>query len=521
MGRLATDFAAAATMADNLPQNLPRVSILDALLPRKITSPPKHPISLTPGAFQRVEVLLHATARFSTVRILSRPDRSGLVIYKRNDCIIMIVASAFGIALARPKVWLTDPDTGQPLGTSDESIRPGVGDHEIRKNKRGKMFMVHHKGSTSRPGSAVEIAGGKNGEKVSTEDVRKTKGGGDEKKDQAKADEKKPGSKEDESGFTEEEDAKLIEFKAPGKASKPWKEIAEEMGRSQQELKERWKVINPNAQGDGKGGQEGQGKGGKKNDQGGKQKQDGDGGDQKTGNEKQNKGGNNQQGGGKKGKGKNKEWTSDEDAKLKEMWAAEKPWGEMQNEFHCGRDVIQARWDEIGDGKEPSKQDSNDKKPGPSREFTEDDDKQLRELMKSGATFKTIAKAMPGKSKADVEDRWKEIDDSKKPEVKPVEPQKEEAKNAPSAKAASAKAASVASKARSHQSEVRFTMGEWMTLQEDELFTFQELQLLSHIIMRDPSQSWLRVASSFHDKTGRRVHPDDIREKFEAMAAMG
>ncbi|KXT17895.1 hypothetical protein AC579_5907 [Pseudocercospora musae] len=438
----------------------------------------------------------------------------------------MIVASAFGIALARPKVWLTDSDTGQLLGSTTENVGPGVGDHEIRKNKRGKMFMVHHKGSSSRAGCAVEIADGKDGGKVSTKDVKKAKGGGDEKKYQAKDDEKKSGADENPSGFTEEEDAKLTELKTAGKASKPWKEIAEQMGRSQQELKERWKVINPNAPGDGKGGQEGQGKDPKQNDQGGKQKQGGGGEDQNKGNDNQNQGGNNQQVGGKKFKGKDKEWTPDDDAKLKEMWAADKPWRELQKELHCGKNVIEARWKEIGDGKEPPKQTSNDKKLGPTKEFTEDEDKQLRELMKSGATFRTIAKAMPGKSKADVEDRWKQIDDSKKPEAKAEEPKKEEpreeeTKKAPSAKEQSAKAASVVSKARSHRSEARFTMGQWMTLQEDELFTFQELQLLSHIIMRDPSQSWLRVASSFHDKTGRRVHPDDIREKFEAMAAMG
>lgn len=440
----------------------------------------------------------------------------------------MIVASAFGIALARPKVWLTDPDTGQPLGTPPENVSPGVGDHEIRKNKRGKMFMVHHKGSSSRTGSAVEIADGKDGGKVSTKDVKKTKGGGDGKKDQAKADEKKSGADEDQSGFTAEEDVKLTELKTVGKASKSWKEIAEEMGRSQPELKERWKVINPNAQGDGKGGQGGQGKEAKQNDQGGKQKQGDGGGDQKKGNDNQNKGGNNQQGGGKKGKGKDKEWTSDEDAKLKEMWAADKDWKDMSAEFHCGKNVIEARWKEIGDGKEPAKQDSNNKKPDPNAPWTEEDDKLLKELWENEAGWKELKNKLH-RSKPAIEDRWREInkvDDSEKPEAKAEkpkkeEPKKEEPKKASSAKAASVKAASVVSKARSHRSEARFTMGEWMSLQEDELFTFQELQLLSHIIMRDPSQSWLRVASSFHDKTGRRVHPDDIREKFEAMAAMG
>lgn len=69
--------------------------------------------------------------------------------------------------------------------------------------------------------------------------------------------------------------------------------------------------------------------------------------------------------------------------------------------------------------------------------------------------------------------------------------------------------------------EAKFTMNEWMTLQEDSLFSFGELQLLSELIMRDQNQTWMRISSAFYDKTGRRVHPEDIREKFEEMAAMG
>ncbi|OTA24036.1 hypothetical protein BTJ68_13269 [Hortaea werneckii EXF-2000] len=69
--------------------------------------------------------------------------------------------------------------------------------------------------------------------------------------------------------------------------------------------------------------------------------------------------------------------------------------------------------------------------------------------------------------------------------------------------------------------ETRFTLTEWLTLQSDNLFTISELQFLSEIIMRDQNQTWLRIASVFYDKTGRKVHPEDIREKFERMAGMG
>lgn len=82
------------------------------------------------------------------------------------------------------------------------------------------------------------------------------------------------------------------------------------------------------------------------------------------------------------------------------------------------------------------------------------------------------------------------------------------------------------SKARSMNSgkksrgEARFTMNEWLQLQEDDMFSFGELQALSDLIMKDQSQTWLRVAAAFFDLTGRRVHPEDIREKFMEMVKM-
>ena len=69
--------------------------------------------------------------------------------------------------------------------------------------------------------------------------------------------------------------------------------------------------------------------------------------------------------------------------------------------------------------------------------------------------------------------------------------------------------------------ETRFTLREWLTLQSDSLFTISELQFLSELILRDQNQTWLRIASMFYDRTGRKVHPEDIREKFERMAGMG
>jgi hypothetical protein len=63
-------------------------------------------------------------------------------------------------------------------------------------------------------------------------------------------------------------------------------------------------------------------------------------------------------------------------------------------------------------------------------------------------------------------------------------------------------------------------MTDWLTLQEDDMFSFGELQCLSELIGKDLSQSWQRVAAKFFDLTGRRIHPDDVRDKFERMAVM-
>lgn len=70
----------------------------------------------------------------------------------------------------------------------------------------------------------------------------------------------------------------------------------------------------------------------------------------------------------------------------------------------------------------------------------------------------------------------------------------------------------------SNNGEARFTMNDWLTLQEDDIFSFGELQCLSELIAKDMNQGWQRVAAKFFDLTGRHVHPDDVREKFESMA---
>lgn len=65
--------------------------------------------------------------------------------------------------------------------------------------------------------------------------------------------------------------------------------------------------------------------------------------------------------------------------------------------------------------------------------------------------------------------------------------------------------------------ETRFTMAEWRTLQEDDTFSFDELQLVAEILQDDGAQRWRRIAAKFYNVTGRRIAADDFRDKFEPL----
>jgi len=108
---------------------------------------------------------------------------------------------------------------------------------------------------------------------------------------------------------------------------------------------------------------------------------------------------------------------------------------------------------------------------------------------------------------------------SKKEESKPKK-EKDASPAKPLGKAA-LKAKSVASSRSNRGEEARFTLAEWHALQQNNgLFSIGELQLLSELIMNDQGQTWGRIASRFYDKTGRRVHAEDVRECFERFAAV-
>ncbi|TKA62958.1 hypothetical protein B0A55_10650, partial [Friedmanniomyces simplex] len=205
-------------------------------------------------------------------------------------------------------------------------------------------------------------------------------------------------------------------------------------------------------------------------------------------------------GGGGGGDDKNpnvRDWTAEEDAELKKLMGEGKTPKQIGQEMKRFQGQIKKRWNEIGGGDNVVVVVQTDEK---KKDEVVDAQKPMTKKEKKAAK-----KAQDEK-------------DAAAAEKKQPEPEKERAKET-SKPAAAAKAPSKAGSA--HGGEARFTMNEWLTLQEDSLFSFGELQCLSELIMRDQNQTWLRIAAAFYDKTGRRVHPDDIREKFEEMARMG
>ncbi|KAK4507746.1 hypothetical protein PRZ48_001481 [Zasmidium cellare] len=396
-----------------------------------------------------------------------------------------------GLVVPKLKVYRVDSNTGQPLDPKVQAP-PGSVHTDIKKDKNGKMVMVRHR---SKNGSVVNgnendtPKNGKNGKNGKNDnDANKDKGG-------------------DSTPFTADEDAKLKELKEGGGT---WKNMAAEMNRPQHELKARWKEI------EGKPGVGGD----QKNDSGAKDNQAG-GNDQKDG-------------GG--------DFSKEEDDKIKELLASNTGFKKIAQELsrtldkpfkdHINKLKAEAGGDNAkNDASKNDKGDQAEKKNDDN--FSKKDKEKIKELLDSNTGYKQIAEALGrakvdkplkdeiakikaegGDKKDDSKDKKKDGDGGGKKENQKKEKEKSKTDEPK-------KPASVAPSHRSHRSEARFTMEEWRILQEDEMFTFGELQLLSDIIMKDRSQSWLAIASRFLDKTGRRVHPDDIKDKFDQMAKMG
>ncbi|TKA80153.1 hypothetical protein B0A49_00759 [Cryomyces minteri] len=157
-----------------------------------------------------------------------------------------------------------------------------------------------------------------------------------------------------------------------------------------------------------------------------------------------------------------------------------------------------------------------------SNDFTRAQDAKLLRLKAEGKqTWKEIASAL-GKSQSQVKNRYKDIKpaedkageatskaEKNKGNAAKGKGAKEGSKNAKNHAGGDARAAS-----KPYDDDIKFSLEEWKVLNEDDVFSFKELQLLAAIMFKDVDEQCMRVASRFFDKTGRRIHPHDVREKF-------
>jgi hypothetical protein len=241
-------------------------------------------------------------------------------------------------------------------------------------------------------------------------------------------------------------------------------------------------------------------------------------------------------------KGDDVAWTPEEDEKLKAMKGDGKTWAQISVELGRHKGQLTVRWKEIkppgsdDKGKMPAdakggegdkgkndkeKQGGGQGKQGKKEKGKKGGDKQQNHQKKN----ENENKNNNDKSNQDKKESEKKASSSKKESEKPAaeasKPASKPASIKPTSKPASIKPASNKPASRTGSiNETRFTMTDWLTLQEDDMFSFGELQCLSELIGKDLSQSWQRVAAKFFDLTGRRIHPDDVRDKFERMAVM-
>jgi hypothetical protein len=218
-------------------------------------------------------------------------------------------------------------------------------------------------------------------------------------------------------------------------------------------------------------------------------------------------------------------WTAEQDKTLKTMKEDGKTWVQIATETGKAKHECQARWKEIrpAEGEAQGKKDDGGKKESGGGGGNGG---QQGQQNKGGDGQGQGKKGKKGKGGDNHQNNHQnqnnnQHDNHKKKEKKENKNHNNQQNNKP----ASVKPSKPASAPPAHptantNNEARFTMTDWLTLQEDDIFSFGELQCLSELIAKDMNQGWQRVAAKFYDLTGRRVHPDDVREKFESMAVV-
>lgn len=207
-------------------------------------------------------------------------------------------------------------------------------------------------------------------------------------------------------------------------------------------------------------------------------------------------------------------WTAEQDTLLKALKENNKTWAQIAQEMGRAKHQLQARWKEIkpadGDG-QGKKEDSGKKDKGGGNGGQQGNEHKGGDGQGQGKQGKKNKGG--GNNQNNNQNNGQKYNNNQKEGNKQNGQQNKKKDEKPAAQQNNQPAANA-----NTSNEARFTMNDWLTLQEDDIFSFGELQCLSELIAKDMNQGWQRVAAKFFDLTGRRVHPDDVREKFESMA---
>ncbi|KAI9713886.1 MAG: hypothetical protein M1820_000616 [Bogoriella megaspora] len=210
----------------------------------------------------------------------------------------------------------------------------------------------------------------------------------------------------------------------------------------------------------------------------------------------------------------NRDWTAEEDAKLLELKTASKStWAQIANELGKPAWEVKKRFKEINKPAEPKDAGADQGGPNAGEDKKDGDDakkdnnKTKKGNQGGGAGDKdgqthTGGKKNKGKGKnkgdqqANKDSKPGQEGDGGKAKSKSLSKGKEKVQKADGGDPA-------------------FTLTQYTSMHGDEMFSYEELAMLGKLVARDESRDWLRIASRFYDKTGRRVHSDDVRERFE------
>ncbi|EFR01544.1 hypothetical protein MGYG_04546 [Nannizzia gypsea CBS 118893] len=133
------------------------------------------------------------------------------------------------------------------------------------------------------------------------------------------------------------------------------------------------------------------------------------------------------------------------------------------------------------------------------RDWTDEDDAQLKKLKEDNISWRKIAETMRS-SVHELKERWRVI----RPEpAKQPQPEPEKVKeDSPQEKKAVVVEPSAKEKKGKEAPKVVYT---------DESLSTEEAVLLSKLADKYDREMWLRISSKFFDKTGKRLDPDEAR----------